>query len=150
MTAAAPLTIIVDSREQRPLVFSDAVTTVRGCLSEGDYAPASLVGRVAIERKSLADLVGSLTAGRERFLRELERLKPYAFKAIVVEGSMAEVVAGAYRSRATPASIVGSVCALIADYSLPVIFCDDAKTAAVVVEKLLVRLHRAHCAEVAA
>jgi ERCC4-type nuclease len=141
----APLVLLVDTREQRPLVFSDAVSVERATLAEGDYTAKGLEGRVAIERKSLADLVGSLTSGRERFLRELERLRPYMFRAIVVEGSMAEVVAGAYRSRATPASILGSVCALIADYSIPVIFADDAKTAAVIVEKLLGRLHRAHC-----
>jgi hypothetical protein len=59
---------------------------------------------------------------------------------------MAEVVAGAYRSRATPASILGSVCALIADYNLPIIFCDDAATAGIVVEKTLRRLHAADAA----
>lgn len=61
----------------------------RATLREGDYSARGLEGRVAIERKSVSDLVGSLTHGRERFVRELERLATYDFKAIVIEGSLA-------------------------------------------------------------
>lgn len=146
MKPADPLTIIEDTREQRGLgrFFSSSVTVVREGLPEGDYSTPELRGLVAIERKSVADLVGSLTHGRERFMREIERLRGYTFRALVVEGTLAEIEAGAYRSRAHPHSMVGSVCSLIADHSLPVIFCGDAKSTAAIVEKLLRRLQAAH------
>ena len=115
----APLTILVDTREQRPLTFSSDVTVVRATLQEGDYSVAGLEGRVAWERKSVADLVGSLTHGRDRFFAELDRLREYLFAGVIVEGALAEVTSGAYRSRAHPASMVGSVCMILADYRFP-------------------------------
>ena len=63
--------IAIDTREQLPYVF-DCETELK-TLKTGDY---SLVGGehlISIERKSADDLVGSLTAGRERFEKELHR-----------------------------------------------------------------------------
>lgn len=132
--------IEVDTREQTPLPFGPHVNVMRVGLSEGDYTTPSLRLIAAIERKSLDDLVASLTFQRGRFTRELERLRPYAFKAIVVEGVFAEVACGRYRSRAHPNSIVGSICAIMADYSMPVVFAGTAANAATIVEKVLRRL----------
>ena len=134
--------LIRDSREQQPLDrhFSEDVVVIVETMPEGDYTTPPLRGIAAIERKSVADLVASLTWQRERFKRELERLRSYAFKAIVIEGSMAEITAGAYRSKAHPNSIVGSLCALFVDYDCPVVFADTPKGAATIVEKLLRRV----------
>ena len=52
--------IIIDSREQRPFDFlsqNGDIETERGTLDTGDYSVAGLESRVAVERKSLADLV---------------------------------------------------------------------------------------------
>ncbi len=64
------LKIIIDTREQKPLSF-DCSTIVQG-LKYGDYATYPSCGLV-IERKSLPDLCGTLSAGYERFQREIER-----------------------------------------------------------------------------
>ena len=59
------LEIVVDSHEHYPYRFADQqVRTVRRGLPCGDYA-VNLDGRTvaAVERKSLADLVSSLTSG---------------------------------------------------------------------------------------
>lgn len=77
--------IVVDAHERYPYRFThQQVTTVRGAVAAGDYG-IELDGRLvaAVERKSLADLVSSLSTGRLRFaLAELSGL-PRA--AVVVE-----------------------------------------------------------------
>jgi hypothetical protein len=79
------LQILVDSREQYPYRFANQqVRTTRRALPAGDYAVA-VDGRIAaaVERKSLPDLVSSLTTGALRYaLAELAAL-PRA--AVVVE-----------------------------------------------------------------
>ena len=69
--------VIVDSREQAPFPFRgpryEGVTVEMGALSVGDYSLAGLADRVAVERKSLPDLVMCLGRERERFERELAR-----------------------------------------------------------------------------
>ena len=51
--------------------------------------------RVSIERKTVSDLVGScMGENRERFERELHRLRGYRFKRLLVVGSEAEILAG--------------------------------------------------------
>ena len=62
MTPETPL-IIIDNREQTPLTFQH-FSSRRGTLQSGDYSLAGHEGRFTVERKSVADLIGSLTAGR--------------------------------------------------------------------------------------
>ena len=65
--------LIIDTREQDYLSFG-GVATVRTKLEYGDYALQS-DQLVAVERKSLADLIGTLIGGYERFVREIERCR---------------------------------------------------------------------------
>lgn len=87
----ADLQIVVDSHERYPYRFAgQQVTTVRRALRCGDYA-VEVDGTVvaAVERKSLADLVASLTSGRLGYaLGELSSL-PRA--AVVVEDRWSRV-----------------------------------------------------------
>jgi ERCC4-type nuclease len=140
--AEAPLVVLVDTREQAPLRFGADVVIERATLGEGDYTARGLEGVAAIERKSIGDLVGSLTFGRERFERELERLHGYAFRELVIEGDANAIAAGAYRSRATPQSILGSIAAIRVDFGIGVTWAGDAQLAAWLVERWLRRLVR--------
>ena len=70
-SAAKPL--IIDTREQDYLAFG-RTATVRTKLEYGDYAFQS-DQTVAVERKSLADLIGTLIGGYDRFVREIERCR---------------------------------------------------------------------------
>jgi len=132
--------ILVDTREQACWQFSDRVTVQRATLSTGDYTVAGFSDRVAWERKSLTDLVGSLSQGRERFLDCCRRLRDYEHKAIIVEASVNDVLAGAYRSRMHPNSVLASVLAIHMDYGVPTIWAGDSRNAARIVEWLAVRL----------
>lgn len=88
--------IVIDTREQRPLCFDNlhirgfkCIATERRKLDEGDYSVAGLEDKVFIERKSVADLYGTLFQGRERFERELERVatKDYKYRYLVIEST---------------------------------------------------------------
>lgn len=97
-------TIVVDTREQVPYQFANmiadaadggeriAVPYERGTLKSGDYSLLGYESQVAVERKSLADLFGTLGQGRDRFEREIERLAGYKFAAVVVEATFPDVL----------------------------------------------------------
>ena len=124
------ITLVIDSREQEPWSFDSSVVAVeRRALPAGDYSVAGLEDRVAVERKSLDDLIATVIRGRKRFARELERLRTYDAACIVVEASLAELMAGGYRSGAHPASVLGAVMSIIVDVGIPVFFCSDRQFA---------------------
>lgn len=122
-----PVPVIADTREQRPFQFLGlrgpavkgrpliAVEVSRGTLKSGDYSLAGHQGRVAVERKSVADLYHTLGQGRDRFVRELARLDALAVACVVVEGEWSEVLAypaaNPGRCRLTPTSVFRSVLA---------------------------------------
>ena len=124
------LRIVVDSREQCPFRFEgfNAVVTV-GALEAGDYSLAGFERRVAIERKSLPDLVACLGVERERFARELARLRGYDCAAVVVEATADDLRAGHFRARLNPEAAWQSVLAFTQRYRIPFIFCDDRSDA---------------------
>jgi ERCC4-type nuclease len=132
--------VLIDSREQAPLRFSDAVETELVTLPAGDYSLAGYTADVAIERKSLPDFVACCTSDRERFEDQIARLAKYQHAALVIETDWATLSAGAYRSQAHPRSITGSLLALMHDNRLPVLLAGDAAGAAEVVERLLLRV----------
>lgn len=134
--------LLVDTREQRPLRFSDLVRVESVTLGTGDYSAAGLTDRVAIERKSLPDLVACCGPERDRFLDCCRRLRAYEVRAVVVEASVNDVLAHAYRSRMHPQSVLGTTIAIFADYGVPTIWAGDEQNAASIVERLLVRLLR--------
>ena len=85
--------IIIDSREQKPLLFENFETVTRK-LNEGDYAleNESLSFGTRIERKSMPDFYGTLsTYNYDRFVREIDRIKHKGLKMVVlIEGSIEE------------------------------------------------------------
>lgn len=119
-----PVAVIVDTREQTPFLFqgirADAkdkrrpieINIVNRCLSSGDYSLDGFESRVAIERKSLSDLYGTLGKGRQRFEKELQRLAMYDFAAVVVEAAWLEILGTPPdRSQLHPLTVYRSVIA---------------------------------------
>ena len=121
------LEIVVDAHERYPYRFTgQQVRTVRRGLTCGDYAVA--VGRrlvAAVERKSLADLVSSLTSGRLRYaLGELATL-PRA--AVVVEDRYSRIFA---LERVRPALVADGLAELQVRWpTIPITFCESRKLA---------------------
>ena len=85
------MTIIIDTREQRPWSFPAFVDTEVGTLRTGDYALKGDTG-FAIERKSKDDFAGTISTGWARFCRELKRMDDAGFpaKVIIVEADLFE------------------------------------------------------------
>ena len=127
-------TILIDTREQSPLVFTHCPADV-ATLATGDYSIQGFEDEFTIERKSLDDLAGSCTHDRERFERELVRLRGYPFRRLLVVGTVEDVEAHRYRSRAEPKAILASVTAFEIRYGLPVAFCPTPGAAALQVER---------------
>lgn len=67
---------------------------------------------MAVERKSLSDLVACLGRERERFERELMRGAALDAFCVVCEGSWLELARGEYRSQLKPHAACQSVLAL--------------------------------------
>ena len=87
--------IYIDSREQKPLEIKDFPTEVKG-LKFGDYClnDKKKTGNCYIERKSVPDLIGTLSSGLERFEREIERAaEEKAYLVILVERKMDDCLA---------------------------------------------------------
>jgi ERCC4-type nuclease len=129
------VTAIVDTREQTPLDVSP-LRSITGTLTTGDYSILGLESVVAIERKSLLDLLGCIGGERERFDREVIRLLAYPVRCLVVESSWSDLERGEWRSKITPAAAVGSVLGWIA-MGLPVIMADSHARAGKYVSRLL-------------
>ena len=136
-----PPTIIIDTREQAPLIF-EHLPFENGGLTSGDYSVKGLEHLFAVERKSLDDLCGSVTSGRERFERELHRLRGFAFKRLLIVGEEKDVLEGNYRSKATPKSILGSLYSFEVRYDIPVVWGGNESNSALLVERWAYRYAR--------
>jgi ERCC4-type nuclease len=104
---------IIDSREQNALNL-EPLTTVTSTLPTGDYSIRGLEHVIAIERKSLQDLVACVGVERERFDREVQRLLAYPVRILVVESSWEaieshEPINPQWRGRVTKEAVLGSL-----------------------------------------
>jgi ERCC4 domain len=119
--------IVVDAHERYAYRFAgQQARTVTRALPCGDYAVTFAGNLVAsVERKSLSDLVGSLTSGRLRFaLAELAAL-PRA--AVVVEDRYSQVFA---LERVRPAAVADGLAELQVRWpNVPIVFCENRKLA---------------------
>lgn len=132
---AEALTCIIDTREQHPADVSP-LKSIRGTLPTGDYSLAGLESHVAIERKSLGDLLSCIGTSRERFEKELQRLLAYPCRAVVVETTWEFFQRGEWRSEVTAQAAVGSVLGWqIA--GVPFLFVGDHQAAGRTIGRLL-------------
>lgn len=137
--------IYIDSREQKPLVF-DRPSEIRA-LKFGDYtfSDKEATGNCYVERKSVNDLIGTLSGGYDRFLREIERAKnDNAYFIILVEESFANCMSFNYLphvfkkgTRVTPEFIFHNVREIIQNnLNLQFLFVQGRKEASRVLEKI--------------
>lgn len=151
-----PYTIVIDTREKLPFTFqgltADArqgggplvVRTERRGLEQGDYSLVGYEGRIALERKSAADLYGTVGQGRDRFERELERLNGLEFAAILIEDGLPGLLQSPPpRSRLEPRALLASLLAWDQRYAHVRFWpCGDRRTAEGVALRMLERFWR--------
>jgi len=119
---AGQLEILVDSHETYPWRFSaQQATTSRRALPAGDYA-IEIDGRIAasVERKSLADLVATVTTGKLRYV--LADLSALPRAAVAVEDRYSEV----FRlTHVRPAVVADGLAEAQVRYpTVPIVFCE--------------------------
>lgn len=143
LTPEPRLRIVIDTREQKNWTFEPKqVSVVRKALVAGDYSLEGLESRVAIERKSLGDFVGTVIHDWIRFRKELVRLSGYDVAAVVVEANLEQVYRHEYESEALPASVLGRAHGIFVDHGIPVLWWSDRKTAADMAHRLLLMAWR--------
>ena len=102
-------TIVIDTREQDPLPIR-RLRAVRGGLMTGDYSFVGGEHLFAVERKSIPDIVACCCSQeRERFARELHRLRGFRFARLLIVGERVAIEQGEYRSQARPKSVLNSL-----------------------------------------
>ena len=136
------ITAVIDTREQKPWSLTP-LKTQRGTLATGDYSIAGLEREIAIERKSLPDLLGCIGGARKRFEEELERLQAYPTRCVIVECTYTDLEIGSWqlgmgdvRSKVDPKAALGSVLGWIAA-GIPFLFCGDADGASIAAARLM-------------
>jgi ERCC4-type nuclease len=134
LASASPV-IVVDNREQCPLIFT-RFQSIRGTLTTGDYSIVGLEDHFSIERKSLDDIVAcTMGENRERFERELHRLRGYRFKRLLIVASRGEIEMQRYRSKISPKSVLGSLNAWEIRFDCPIVFSPTPEAAALEIER---------------
>lgn len=139
------MVIIIDTREQTPLFskLPKGQIFVRDTLKVGDYSLRGFEENISLERKNPDDFLSSITTDRERFSRELEILKDYDVKLIVVEAELSKILAKCQPAKSNkkvvstrkgvrsvfsgtrkihPNSVLGAITAIEDDYGIPIYF----------------------------
>ncbi len=120
--------IAIDNREQLAYSFDGYDCTVEAStLGTGDYSIIGFEDKIAVERKSIDDLLGCLTSGRERFEKELARARSLDRFAVVVESSFEDLAKGQYRSAMKPHAACQSVITWQIRYGTPFVFAGSRK-----------------------
>ncbi len=126
-SGVADLEIAVDIRERYPFTFADRqATTRRAPLSAGDYGLiVDGLLQATVERKSMTDLVSSLTTGRLKF--QLTELSAIPRAAVVVEERYSQV----FKLDHVRPSVVADAIAecQIRFPTVPIVFCETRKLA---------------------
>ena len=124
------LPIIIDTREQTPFDFAGYTSNISSkALNTGDYSLEGFEDKITIERKSIGDLASCMTIGRDRFCRELERMREFESAAVIVEQPLNTITNGNYRSNLNPVSFEQSILSFIIKYRVPFLFGKNRKHA---------------------
>ncbi len=140
-------TIVIDSREQNPYRFQDAVTKA---LKSGDYSILGFEDRITVERKTKEDAYASLGAGRARFEKELTRLSEYDYSAIVIESTLTNFLQAPAFTRMKPKAAINSLISWSVKYGVHIFFASDRRHAKAVTYRILEKFfkhRREHNAE---
>lgn len=136
----AGLTIIIDSREQCPYTFPGHRTVVEG-LPIADYGLLNCPD-IFLERKSVDDLIGSLTSGRDRLEKVLQKGAQVPYFGLIIEASLSDLANGRYKSSMLPKSAVQTLLSWSVKYGTHIFFCDNREYAERVTLSLLLKYGR--------
>jgi hypothetical protein len=138
-------TVVIDSAEHMGYRFERFTNwfagSVRKRLKVGDYTVLGLEEEVAVERKTVPDLVNSIIQDRKDFIEKCERLSTFRKKCLVIEGSLSLVKTPYDETQAHPNAVLGSLLAAQERWEIPVYFLDDFILAEEFVASMLSKYH---------
>lgn len=122
-------------------------------LDVGDYTVCGLEDVLMIERKTLADLWGTLGNQKnyKRFLREMERAKNHKLKYLIIEATLSDVDGGYFwyrsgrgkvKSKISPKNIHAKLISLQVKHNLHVIFAGRLDKARAYTRTLMYKIHK--------
>ncbi|MDA8239657.1 MAG: hypothetical protein M0Z67_04700 [Nitrospiraceae bacterium] len=126
--------VLIDTREKMPFDFSRFPNWIseekRKKLHVGDYSIEGMETLLAIERKTLSDLITTLMQQRQRFFKMCEQLANYHWRALFIEASYEDVKSPygeEYNTLAHPNAVSGTLDALEARFGIPVIYTSRSR-----------------------
>jgi ERCC4-type nuclease len=150
------LSIIQDTREQRPLDFSKAdycESVIQGTLKTGDYSLKGFEELVCIERKgSVGEVAGNIV--QKRFFAELERMKQFQYRYIVCEFPFTDIINYPYSSdipkfklkyiKVRPPFILKILNSITIDFGVNIVYVNDRKGAVKFISHLFKDIYDRH------
>jgi hypothetical protein len=137
--------VVIDSQEHMGYKFERFTNwfsgTIRRRLPVGDYTLQGMEEEVAVERKTLADLISSIIHDRKDFIEKCKRLSGFKKKCLVIEGSLASIKTPYEDSQAHPNAVLGSLLATQERWDIPVCFLDEFLLAEEFVASMLSKYH---------
>ena len=140
--------IIVDTREKLKL-WTDNIILKK--IDAGDYSfsfkEKDYSNIIAIERKTMADIVSTISSGHARFKRELERSRELDYFAIIIEGSHQQIQNKRYKgskfSLMKGETINKILTTLQVKYGINILFAGNKENAKIMIKNTFVSyLHK--------
>jgi ERCC4-type nuclease len=165
MAKIRPFTIIKDTREKQGYTFAASRTKYHVCkgmvvrkLDTGDYSIEGLEDKVCVERKaSVVELANNVGVSRRRFDAEIERMKEFPHRFLVLEFSLTDLMDFPEGSdvpdreikklRITNKYMLRYLMELQINHGVNVIFCDSKKNAKWTVLSILKRINEKYALE---
>lgn len=156
---APAYTVIKDTREQDGYTFEKFNSRYAACngmvvrkLDTGDYSLVGLEDKLCIERKGrISELAINLGKDKHRFMREIERMKEFPFRFLILEFSLEDVMnfpegSDIPKSNWDSIKITNKyMLKMLIEFQMyddiHVIFCENRKNAKLVVNSILKRVN---------
>jgi len=132
--------LVQDTREQKRL-FKTNSYIINKALKVGDFSIQGFETIVTIERKD-KDLHSSIGIDRERFEKELDRMKDYLWKGLLIQNTESEVYEEHEFSGLHPNSLYHSLAAIETKYGLHIYYAKSNKAARWWVLSRLTKLYK--------
>ncbi|ELY49865.1 ERCC4 domain-containing protein [Natronorubrum bangense] len=136
-------TIVIDTREKLPYEF-EGYDTVIDKLDTGDYSIQGYEDVFAVERKSLPDLLKSITWDRDRFKEEIIRGDELLGFVVVIEDSVQNILEWNYKRKVHPNSVMGTIENWSSYHNVDFEWCGDRRGGEEETIEILERWHNAH------
>ena len=165
MAKSLAYTVIKDTREQDGYTFESFTGKYTSCkgmvvekLDTGDYSLQGLEDKLCIERKGrISELAINLGKDKARFMREMDRMKEFPFKFLILEFSLDDVLkfpegadipqSNMSKVRITGRYLLKMLIEIQMQYNIPIYFCDNKKNAKALINSIFKRVNEHYSQE---